>query len=293
MQTALSSRATCIFGISEVTGWTVQLDVVARREGDKLGYGKDLRFREEAIMKHLNTFSVATFISLTAMLALAQVTRSVGGPPPNAWMKTQTRVSDTDSVPPAIRLLRDQFFDSIIGSREVLTAENATPHAISEGSFLGVPPEILELTDRAVLIGTFNSFRSVLSASGHAIYTEASIRVAEMFEDASGGAHTGADITIGLPGGTVSTQDGKTISYLTQPRGFFIQPGKTYLFVLEYHASAGGLYIIGNDWDLSDGVVRANSGLDLRRQKEGTSSLIGLTRAQLVQSLNKRFQVNQ
>jgi len=231
--------------------------------------------------------------SLIESLSVGQVKAPVAQPAPNAWMKTPTKRSDPDSVAPPVRLLRDEYFDSInIGNREALTPENAGQHVISEGSFIGVQPEILEFPDRAVLIGTFTSFKSVLNASGRVIYTEAVVRVAETFEDVSGNTNRGADITIALPGGTVTTPDGNTISYLTQPRSFFMQPGKTYLFVLKFHA-AGDFYMLGKDWDLSDGLVRANSGLDLKRQREGTSSLIGLTRAQLVQSLNKRFSVNQ
>jgi hypothetical protein len=188
----------------------------------------------------------------------------------------------------SVRSIRDEYFDRIIGHREVLTPENASRHFIGEGSFLGEQPEILEFPNRAVLIGTFSSYKSVLSASGRAIYTEAAIRVLEKFEDVSGASQPGVDITIALAGGTVSGSEAGTISYLTQPRSFFVQPGKTYLFVLGYHA-VGDFYMVGKDWDLSDGTARANSSLDLRRQGAGTSILIGLTRAQLVQSLNKRF----
>jgi hypothetical protein len=243
-------------------------------------------------MKLLSTQIVIIFAATTPF-ALAQVKPLAAGAIANAWMKTPTPKSDTDSVPSPVRSLRDQFFDSALGHHEVLTPENAGLHHMSEGSFIGVQPEILEFPDRAVLIGTFKSFKSVLSASGRVVYTEAIIQVAEVFEDVSGASRPGADITIALPGGTVSTSDGKAISYLTQPQSFFIQPGRTYLFVLGYYAAAGDIYMIGKDWDLSDGIVRANSGLDLRRQREGTSSLVGLTRAQLVQSLNKRFSVNQ
>ncbi len=46
------------------------------------------------------------------------------------------------------------------------------------------------------------------------------VQVSRVFEDVSGHAIQGAEITIILTGGSVKTPTGEVISYLTQPRPF-------------------------------------------------------------------------
>jgi hypothetical protein len=58
--------------------------------------------------------------------------------------------------------------------------------------------------------------------------------------------------------------------------------------VLSHHAD-GDFYSRAGDWDISDGVVRANSDRDNRIARQGKSALVGLTKDQLVRLLNQRF----
>ncbi len=132
-------------------------------------------------------------------------------------------------------------------------------------------PKIANVPDRSVVFGTFRSFRSVLTVSGRAVYTEATIEIESTFEDASGLARPEGKITVIFPGGTVETRAGEIISYLTQPRRYFIGPGSTYLFVLGYYPE-GHFYGLANDWDLSEGKVRVNSGQDQMRAQRGLST---------------------
>lgn len=206
---------------------------------------------------------------------------------PNAWMNEPTDLSVPDQTLTSIRFERDQVWDAAIGASLPLTQYNASGYAISEGSFLGKQPEILEFPNRAVLIGKFKSHRSVLTASRRAVYTEVAISVRHVFEDATGGATAGAQITLIFPGGTVKAA-GETISYMTQPRHYFLQPGKTYVLILEYHKK-GNFYGFGKDWDLSNGIVMPDSDIDRKRQIEGSSTLVGMKEQDLIRSLSERF----
>jgi hypothetical protein len=51
----------------------------------------------------------------------------------------------------------------------------------------------------------------------------------------------------------------------------------------------GDYYVEATTWDLSDGVVRANEAIEVRRQQKGGATLIGLTRDQLTRLLRARF----
>ena len=232
---------------------------------------------------------------VTSTAGKAQVARAGTSQSPvaaaNAWMKTPTDAKLSDDVPGNVRAERDTVWDGLIGTPYPLTPDEAPHHGISEGAIggeLSQIPEIANVPYRSVLIGRFAAFRSVLTASNRAVYTEATIDIDSTFEDASGLAHPNGRLTIIFPGGTVRTTAGQTISYLTQPRSYFMKPGGTYLLVLAFHPD-GSFYGLANDWDLSDGTVRANSGIDRMREQRALSTFIGLTRDQLVSALNARF----
>jgi hypothetical protein len=204
-------------------------------------------------------------------------------------MRIATDLGSADNVSSAVRQRRDSFVDAYpLASREPLTPESAPLHHEFPGRFSTRDSEIRDVPNRAVLIATFSEYRSVLTASGHEIYTEAKFRVGNVFQDTAGHAVPHSDITILVRGGTVNTNDGKTISYLTDPRKFSIQPQRTYLLVLGYHID-GDFYKIDRSWDVSDGMVRVNSEVEQKRVQEGRSTLVGLTTEQLIRSLGERF----
>jgi hypothetical protein len=160
-------------------------------------------------------------------------------------MKTPTEASIEDTVSPAIRYSRDQFWDRGIGARAPLTPETAGHYAVSEGSFPVDLPELPEVPNRAILIGTFSGFRSMLTASRRAIYTEVTVDVTQVFEDASN-RRPGSKITLLFAGGTVLTATGQEMSFLTQPRSYFMQPGRSYVLLLSYHHD-GDFYSAGEE----------------------------------------------
>ena len=214
--------------------------------------------------------------------------------PANDWMRIPTDTLAKDDVAASIRFQRDETFDKAVGHESPLTPESALGYHISEGGvhYPSGPSEFNNFENRAVLIGTFVKSRSVLTQSGKAIYTEATIHVTNVFEDVSGHAAPASDITLIFAGGTVKTADGRMISFLVDPRAYFPQPGKTYLMVLGYH-SYGDFYGRDKEWDISNGVAKPNSDFDRTLGEKGQSAVIGLTTDELIRSLNERFSAKQ
>jgi hypothetical protein len=202
----------------------------------------------------------------------------------NLWMTNPVPSPlANDPVPPAVRQARDLHFDQVTGSPQPLTPGNAKESGLSEGVPLSNQTEIPDFPNRSIVIGTFIGYRPVLTKSGRAIYTEISILVSRVFEDHSGVITPGSIQTIVIPGGTVRTAAG-TISFLTQPRKYFVEPGRTYLLSLAYHPN-GIFLVLGKNWDLTDGSVRANFSVSSRTP----ISLIGLSVQQLTTKLDRQF----
>ena len=199
----------------------------------------------------------------------------------NAWMKTPTREDATDDVNPSIRDRRNLFFDEGIGAASPLTADSAPFFHRSAGASMHGNEEIPRVASRAVLIGTFATFRSRIARSRRAIYTEVIVPVNYVFESSEHLVGPGSTITLALPGGSVETTDGEIICYLVDPEEYFIQPNRTYLFVLSYNPS-GDFYSLAKDWDLTTGVVKPNSRGEQVRADRGQSSLVGLSREKLI-----------
>lgn len=207
-----------------------------------------------------------------------------------AWMRIPK--SMTAEMPQAsgeARAARDRYFDDLIGSKEPLTAASAAGHARSEGSFSGPRPEILPIENRVIVLGTFNDFRGVFSASQKSIYTEVYVKVSDVFEDGGSGIAPGSEIVIGLWGGTATSSKGEVIRYLINPRPYFLVPGRTYWLILVYH-SPGRFFLHVKDWDITDGIVRANTGEELQRERSKEGSVyLGLTVPELIRRLTLQF----
>jgi hypothetical protein len=186
---------------------------------------------------------------------------------------------------PFYRSERDHFWDSTaIAMRVSLTPENAGAAAVSEGVWSPNSPELPELPNRTILTATFTSFQSILTTSGRTVYTDVSFRVHDVVE----GEHVTPDssITVSIAGGTVKASGVKVISYLTQPRDMFLQPGRTYLLVLSYKSS-GDFYTLGEDWDISDGIARPNTHFTQWMFEHGKSSIGGRTKDEAIRALRQ------
>lgn len=220
---------------------------------------------------------------------LGQVQRPKGA---NDWMLAPTPTSAATGVSAELRHRRDLYYDAAarhIGIKQPLTSALAAQFpGFGEGSRLSSTPDIRPVPLRAIVTAKFGSARSILSASRLAVYTEVQFHVTDVFEDVSGHISPGTDITSAFLGGTVSTGDGQVISLMTsRPRRYFVQPGRTYLLVLQYKPTPE-VYAIAGDWDFTSGVVRANSSFDREREIHGGSEILGLDKEGLANYLNQR-----
>jgi hypothetical protein len=202
----------------------------------------------------------------------------------NAWMRVPAQ-DDKQSVTSSLRRERDSFWDKAIGAHEALTTTQPGM-AISEGAWSAEEPEIPKMPNRAIITGRFVSYRSILSVSERSIYTEVTISIEKVFEAKADSAMPGQKITLALPGGTVVAPSGKVITNLTQPRKYFVQPGRRYLFVLTYQPTID-CYFLGDDWDISEGTVRINSLRSQAISSLGHSSLNGLSEHELEPVLDR------
>jgi len=210
--------------------------------------------------------------------------------PANTWMKTPMDPVSPDDVIPYIRHLRDEYWDSQIGQFGTLTPKTAV-HT-STGDYVAPvhdDPEIRDLrAEDAAVVGTFSRYRTALSSSGRAIYTDVIFSVGHVFKDAERGrALAGLEITVSVPGGTTQSAAG-TISYMTDPQAYFMQPGRTYLLVL-YYVADGDFYVGTPSWELSGGVVKANSYRSQAMGSRGVPTIVGLTKDELIRTLDERF----
>ncbi len=229
-----------------------------------------------------------TVVCSLATAASAQTaSENKSKPAPNAWMLAPTPYMEWNKgIAPSIRVERDKFADDLEGNETPLTV--AEPRVLGPGHGGGMwKTEIPPVLDRVVLTGTFTTHRSVLSASEFSLYTEVKVHVDEVSEDrGASSAVRGGDVTIMLSGGTVVLSTGRVLTYNTQPIAFCLQPDHKYLLVLSYHRD-GDFFIVGSDWDISDGIVRPNTEPGEFRAKHGLSSLNGLTVQQLDTVLDK------
>jgi hypothetical protein len=85
-----------------------------------------------------------------------------------------------EAIPRSVRAQRDGYWDKLSVRRVPLTAPSGLGGGRSHGDFFdtGTEPEILALSNRAILTATFTKYRSVLSASEFSLHTEVTLHVA-------------------------------------------------------------------------------------------------------------------
>lgn len=200
------------------------------------------------VLKICKGFSLyrCSYLFLSLNTFSQSVSAAAKNQPANSWLRTPT-VSPLaqDFVAPVVRADRDAYFDEIIGSRTPLTGLKDSFSVLSEGSHLGQEEEIPKVPMRSVVIAQFQNFQSVLSSSHRSIYTEVTFKADRVLEDTA--RHiAGNTFTVIVPGGTVDL-NGRTISYLTADREYYIQPGQKYLLVLSYNA-LGDFFTLAKTW---------------------------------------------
>jgi len=209
-------------------------------------------------------------------------------PAANDWMKVPMDPASPDDVLPYIRHLRDEYWDGLLGGAGITLTPSIAVHVNTgdDAGPVGDEPEVHALrADDALLIATFARYRTALTPSRRAIYTEVTFTVSHVFRDADRGhALAGLPITVSLEGGTVKTLAG-VITFETDPREYFMQPGKTYLLSLHYMAD-GDFYVGTAAYEISEGVVKPNSYMARAMAKRGLPTIVGLSHDDLIRALD-------
>jgi hypothetical protein len=203
-------------------------------------------------------------IFLFVLITTAMVSFGLAQAPPvfthatsaNSWMTaTVSPWLRPQVVSPILRRARDAYFDELIGKESPLTPESARGSYISAGAFVGIPPDVPDVENRQVLIGTFVSYQPILSQSKRSIYTEVAFQAEQILQQATTASLSNKSLTVIVPGGTVVGRDGSLLSFMTNPRHEFIAPTKRYLLVLSYHLD-GDFNMLMRAWDVSSGTAR-------------------------------------
>lgn len=207
----------------------------------------------------------------------------------NRWMLTPTDVRiQHDTAAPEQRNARDGFWDGLIGAATPLSQAQTKHLVIAPGGNVASAPEFPTIPNGVWLIGKIEGYHSFLSASERSIYTELNVRLEHVFGPSQPPLTKGLLIDVGRSGGTVLAPWGKVVSYQLYPREYDVQPGHTYLLLLQYHAE-GNFYTEGKRWELTQGFVEADDELEQYRALHGKSQIHGLALPDLINYLDRKL----
>lgn len=211
----------------------------------------------------------------------------------NHWMKVPVDLrTQVDPVSTKERQARDAHWDNRIGASAPLSDPNAQGHSMPIGDAILASPEFGDLGDGVMVIGRFESYRTILSASQRSVYTEIGFRIEHVFGHPNAPIRQGELIDLERPGGTIIAPWHTTLSYNVHPEQMGLQPQHTYLIRLGYN-TAGNFYSGGYGtselWDLTDGTVKPGNPLQKSRAEHGVSEINGLSVDALIQLLDKKF----
>jgi hypothetical protein len=215
----------------------------------------------------------------------------------NGWMLTPVDIqAEQDSATPAERHARDTFWDKQIGATAQLYSplSRRKPRPMIEAAPIYEEFTNSELRKGVWLAGTFESYRSYLSASQLSIYTEIKFRVSHILgHPKSPSLHEGSLISIGRAGGTIRAPRGKVVSYDIQPKTYDFQPGHTYLVAPTY-VPEGDFYLfsdrMGLRWDVADGTAKPDTLRTVVRSVRQCSSIAGLPIQSAIEVLTQRIE---
>ncbi|HEY7403929.1 MAG TPA: hypothetical protein VIB39_10435 [Candidatus Angelobacter sp.] len=214
----------------------------------------------------------------------------------NRWMKTPVEAvsSQTDSISSGDRQARDAYWDKRIGASMPLSDPTARLQQQPMADPDPWAPELGDLGQGVLVLGKFESYRTVLSKSRRSLYTEIQFRVQHVFGHPNAPAQAGELIDIDRAGGTIIAPWGGTLSVGLRPEQMGLQPGHAYLIRLGYDPS-GNCYLAASIttiqlWDLTDGIVKPGNSLQKYRAESGRSEINGLSIDALIRLLDKKFE---
>jgi hypothetical protein len=184
-----------------------------------------------------------------------------------------------ETVPASTRAQRDQFWNEGLEWLIEPSGHISDPGVGSidlERNPLDVPGAVIV----AATVGGYRTFSSALKP-----YVEATVCVDRVFGDWSRVAHpsTRQHITILAKGDWASDLSAPQDPYRLEVT---LRPGRTYLVILTYHR-IGDFYESYDSWDITDGIVRANTPVTKYQAEKGKSPLEGLTVQQLGPALSR------
>ncbi len=158
----------------------------------------------------------------------------------------------------------------------------------------GQHPEIPFYPHEAIIVGTFTGFQTYITPSHRSIFTVVRVEIDRMILSGNPGDREGKDIALLLNGGTAIFPNGQVISSGLYPKmaNQTIQPGHTYLLVLESNRDLDGFFD-EKAWDLTNGVAQPLDSLDVERMKEGKAKVGGLPKEQALDAVQRIIEEHQ
>jgi hypothetical protein len=223
-----------------------------------------------------------------------QALQKIAEAPTNLW---QQEARPSKPLPMAesdrlIRAARDAYADKVFGApmpieqllEKHLSYNNPAPMLPTGRN--GIIPLFPQET---VVVGTFDYFDEVLTASHRAIYSEMHIGVDRAVYPKNS-ATLGRIIDIFEPGGSILLQNGNSISYKTGLRPYGLVPHTRYVLFLT-HIEPGDFYLLGDSIAIENNVSRPNSPDAVNAVKAGKWPFLHMKEDDLVRSLSKQLQV--
>ena len=215
----------------------------------------------------------------------------------NRWMLAPIDVQkQPDPVSPSERRARDGFWDRLYGATYPLRDPLSQPKLLPTVDYFTPTEEFSdqELVEKTWLVGTFESYRTFLSASELSAYTEITFRVSRVIGNLNiPSLKDGSTITIGCPGGTIMAPWGKVINFRMSPSDHFFEPNHSYLLGLA-HISDGDFFIFNEKiyrrWDVTNGTATPDSKEEIRRATRGQSSIAGKTTEDAIEVLTEKIE---
>ena len=205
----------------------------------------------------------------------------------NSWRFVPQVLKDQkDLVPPAVRYIRDQYWDSLIGSSTPLT-EPQTQSMMAAGHSSPTSSELVAPPGTAWIVAEFIGFDSFLSSSKKSVYTEKHYRIAKVIRDFTGlRLAPQAIIDIGSPGGTVLTQGNQKISYFVRPSDESDIPGRRYILRVKYFPAQLFFQLDDALWEINERKAVPIAEVDVARSRRGSSRIEGLNEDEAVRYLD-------
>lgn len=162
-----------------------------------------------------------------------------------------------------------------------ITSSTFVGTVLGGGKLVGTGREFPQLGTGAVaLVGVFQRFQSILTASHRSVYTVERFSVERVVLGSAPPEDNGS-VEVLQYGGTIQTQDGQTKIYAYLRSPYSLQPGHRYLLAGTFDPATQSLSP-AMEWELRNGIALPVSISDNRRANAGSSRYAGLSEAKFI-----------